>query len=78
MVDIDVPWIPKTTRVNPNAFWAQLDVDAIKRDIPMWGFALNARIEGDSVKLLTQLIAAIEKNATAKTQIDRTEDLSII
>jgi acetolactate synthase-1/2/3 large subunit len=64
MVDVDVPWIPKTTRVNPNAYWAQLDVDAIKRDIPMWGFALNARIEGDSVRLITQLIEVIESSAT--------------
>lgn len=64
MVDIDVPWIPKTTRVNPNAYWAQLDVDAIKRDIPMWGFPLNARIEGDSVRLITQLIEIIESSAT--------------
>ena len=66
MVDVDVPWIPKTTRVNPNAYWAQLDVDAIKRDIPMWGFPLNARIEGDSVKLLQQLIAVIEQTASAE------------
>ncbi len=64
MVDVDVPWIPKTTRVNPNAYWAQLDVDAIKRDIPMWGFALNARIEGDSVRLIAQLIEIIEGSAT--------------
>ena len=63
MVDVDVPWIPKTTRVNPNAYWAQLDVDAIKRDIPMWGFPLNARIEGDSVRLITQLIEIIEASA---------------
>ena len=64
MVDVDVPWIPKTTRVNPNAYWAQLDVDAIKRDIPMWGFPLNARIEGDSVCLIKQLIEIIESSAT--------------
>ena len=64
MVDVDVPWIPKTTRVNPDAYWAQMDVDAIKRDIPMWGFPLNARVEGDSVKLLKQLIAVIENIAT--------------
>jgi acetolactate synthase I/II/III large subunit len=64
MVDVDVPWIPKTTRVNPNAYWAQLDVDAIKRDIPMWGFPLNARIEGDSARLITQLIEIIESSAT--------------
>ncbi len=64
LIDVDVPWIPKTTRVNPNAYWAQLDVDAIKRDIPMWGFPLNARIEGDSVRLITQLIEIIEASAT--------------
>ncbi|NBQ06084.1 MAG: acetolactate synthase, partial [Betaproteobacteria bacterium] len=40
--------------------------DAIKRDIPMWGFPLNARIEGDSVKLLQQLIAVIEQTASAE------------
>lgn len=64
MLDVDVPWIPKTTRVNPKAYWAQMDVDAIKRDIPMWGFPLHARIEGDSVRLLTQLIELIEQTAT--------------
>lgn len=64
MVDVDVPWIPKTTRVNPDAFWAQMDVDAIKRDIPMWGFPLNARVEGNSVKLLKQLLSVIENIAT--------------
>ena len=64
MVDVDVPWIPKTTRINPHAYWAQLDVDAIKRDIPMWGFPLNARIEGDSVLLIAQLIDIIEASAT--------------
>jgi acetolactate synthase-1/2/3 large subunit len=64
LVDVDVPWIPKTTRVNPLAYWAQMDVDAIKRDIPMWGFPLNARIEGDSNRLLAQLIEAIEAHAT--------------
>ena len=63
MVDVDVPWIPKTTRINPHAYWAQLDVDAIKRDIPMWGFPLNARIEGDSVRLIAQLIEIIEASA---------------
>lgn len=64
MVDVDVPWIPKTTRINPQAYWAQLDVDAIKRDIPMWGFPLNARIEGDSVRLIAQFIEIIESSAT--------------
>ena len=64
MVDVDVPWVPKTTRVNPKAWWAQMDLDAIKRDMPMWGFATNARVEGDSELLLAQLISAVKAIAT--------------
>jgi acetolactate synthase I/II/III large subunit len=64
LLDVDVPWVPKTTRVNPKAYWAQMDIDAIKRNLPMWGFAADARIEGDSVQLLRQLIAAVESLAT--------------
>ncbi|MEJ7930557.1 thiamine pyrophosphate-requiring protein [Ramlibacter sp. AN1015] len=64
LLDVDVPWIPRTTRVNPRAYWAQMDVDAIKRDIPMWSFAADARFEGDSEAMLAQLIEAVEALAT--------------
>ncbi len=64
MVDVDVPWIPKTTRVHPQAYWAQFDVDAIKRHIPIWGFPLQDRIEGNSARLLTQLLSALKAKAT--------------
>jgi len=64
LLDVDVPWIPKTTRENPDAFWAQLDVDAIKRDMPMWSFPADLRIEGDAAQLLQQLIDAVEARAT--------------
>lgn len=64
MVDVDVPWVPKTTRVNPQAWWAQMDVDALKRDMPMWGFAADLRLQGDSELLLAELIEAIKVLAT--------------
>jgi acetolactate synthase I/II/III large subunit len=64
MLDVDVPWVPRTTRVNPRAWWAQMDIDAIKRDLPMWSFAADVRLEGDSVAMLRQLIAAVEEQAT--------------
>jgi acetolactate synthase I/II/III large subunit len=64
LLDVDVPWVPKTTRVNPDAYWAQMDIDALKRDMPMWSFAVDDRIEGDTVALLTQLIGAVEAVAT--------------
>lgn len=64
MLDVDVPWVPKTTHVNPRAWWAQMDIDAIKRDLPMWGFAADVRLEGHSAAMLRQLIAAVEELAT--------------
>lgn len=64
MVDVDVPWIPKTTRENPDTHWVQFDVDASKRDIPMWSFPAHQRVEGDSHRLLSGLIEEIEAIAT--------------
>jgi acetolactate synthase-1/2/3 large subunit len=64
MVDIDVPWLPSATRVNADAWWAQIDIDAVKRDIPMWGFAAEVRVEGDSELLLAELVRAVRALAT--------------
>lgn len=64
LVDVDVPWVPKTTRPNPEAYWVQMDVDAIKRELPMWPFATDLRLEGDSARMLEQLVDAVEALAT--------------
>jgi acetolactate synthase-1/2/3 large subunit len=65
LVDVDVPWIPKDTPDNPATFWAQVDVDTIKRSFPMWGFPANQRIQGDSCRILAQLVEALKAKATA-------------
>lgn len=64
LVDVDVPWIPKDTPENPATFWAHIDVDAAKRGFPMWGFPSNLRIEGDSSRILAQLLEALRERAT--------------
>lgn len=64
MVDVDVPWIPKTTQENPDTWWAQLDLDTVKRDMPMWSFPTHMRIEGDSHVLLSQLLDAVKELGT--------------
>lgn len=64
LVDVDVPWIPQKTRVNPRAFWAQVDVDALKRNMPMWGFAADVRIEARAAIVLRQLVDAVAALAT--------------
>ncbi len=64
LVDVDVPWIPKQTRENPQTWWAHIDVDVVKECFPIWGFASNARFQGDSVAILRQLLEALTAQAT--------------
>ena len=64
LVDIDVPWIPRDMPDNPDAWWAHIDVDAVKRGFPMWGFPSNLRIEGDSGLILAQLLEALRARVT--------------
>lgn len=66
LVDVDVPWIPKDMPDNPESWWAHIDVDAVKRGFPMWGFASNLRIEGDSGRILAQLLAELRAQATSE------------
>ena len=63
LVDVDVPWIPVATSDNPSTFWAQIDVDVLKSASPMWSFPANLRIQGRSSRILTQLLAALQKSA---------------
>ena len=65
LVDVDVPWIPVATKDNPSTFWAQIDVDVLKSGSPMWSFPANLRIQGKSSRVLTQLLAALQKSASS-------------
>jgi acetolactate synthase-1/2/3 large subunit len=49
---------------SPDAWWAHIDVDAVKRGFPMWGFPSNLRMEGDSRIILAQLLEALRERAT--------------
>src|SRR6266702_2546823 len=64
LVDVDVPWIPKQTKEDPNTWWAHIDVDVVKECFPIWGFASSARLQGDSVLILRQLLEALRAKAT--------------
>ena len=64
LVDVDVPWIPQFTPENPATFWAHIDVDVVKHAFPMWGFANNMRIAGDSCRILAQLLQELKARVT--------------
>ncbi len=65
LVDVDVPWIPSDTPDNPATWWAHIDVDAEKRNFPMWSFPGNLRLGGDSFRILSDLLALLKARADA-------------
>lgn len=64
LLDVDVPWLPKYVQENPATRWIQVDVDAIKKDFPMWGFAADVRHQADCASVLPQVLAAVRERAT--------------
>ena len=64
LVDVDVPWIPRDTRENPQSWWAHIDVDVVKERFPIWGFPSHLRLPGDSAVVLGQLLEALKARAT--------------
>jgi acetolactate synthase I/II/III large subunit len=63
LVDVDVPWIPSDMPDNPATWWAHIDIDAEKRNFPMWTFPGNLRLPGDSHRILSDLLAALKAKA---------------
>ncbi len=63
LVDVDVPWIPSSDHENPATWWAQIDIDAEKRNFPMWTFPGNLRLQGDSYRTLSDLLAVLKARA---------------
>ena len=65
LLDVDVPWLPKYVPDNPGLAWVQIDVDAVKKDFPMWGFPTEVRVQGDCATVLAQVLAIIRAKADA-------------
>ena len=66
LVDVDVPWFPSDVQPNENAFWAHIDIDILKPGSPMWTFPGNMRMQGDSGRILDQLLQAVKAKATPR------------
>jgi acetolactate synthase-1/2/3 large subunit len=63
LVDVDVPWIPSDMPDNPATWWAHIDIDAEKRNFPMWTFPGNLRLPGDSHRILSDLLTTLKAKA---------------
>jgi acetolactate synthase-1/2/3 large subunit len=62
LLDTDVPFVPQSKRAREMR-WIQIDVDPLKADFPMWGFATDMRVQGDSHIILQQVLEAVEARA---------------
>jgi acetolactate synthase-1/2/3 large subunit len=63
LLDSDVPFIPKYAKRADAVKWVQIDIDPLKSDFPMWGFATDMRIQGDCAIVLQQVLDAVEARA---------------
>ncbi len=64
LVDVDVPFFPRETKVNEKTFWGQIDVDVLKGGSPMWSFPANLRLQGNSARIVEQLLEAVKQKAS--------------
>ena len=65
LLDVDVPWLPKFVQESADTQWIHVDVDPIKKDFPMWGFATDLRVQADCAVVLQQVAAWIRGHADA-------------
>jgi acetolactate synthase-1/2/3 large subunit len=63
LLDIDVPWIPADEPTASAIKWIQIDVDPLKAQIPMWGFATDMRYQADCAIALKEVLAAVKRRA---------------
>jgi acetolactate synthase-1/2/3 large subunit len=75
LVDVDVPWMPQAMQENPQTTWVQIDIDTVKKDIPMWGFPTHVRIQGDSYKILLRLLEQMRQRITPEARTQATHRL---
>jgi acetolactate synthase-1/2/3 large subunit len=69
LLDRDVPWIPRDGTPPESCRVAQIDIDVVKEDIPIWGFPVDLPVEADSSKALPKMVELAEQ---LLTKSDRT------
>jgi len=78
LIDVDVPWLPKYVQPKPETPWIHIDIDPIKKDFPLWGFATQTRIQTNSAEWLEDLITVIQSMITPAHQTRREERLQSV
>src|SRR5580692_2679238 len=78
LVDVDVPWFPSDVQTQEKSFWAHIDIDTLKPGSPMWTFPGNLRMQGDSGRILEQVLEELKAKATPRFKAAAAERLTRI
>jgi acetolactate synthase-1/2/3 large subunit len=79
IVDSDIPWIPTQEHPAPHCRIIHIDIDPLKKNMPIWGFPVDLSIEADSSQAMEALAGEIERRLTPadRTRIEaRRRDLT--
>jgi acetolactate synthase-1/2/3 large subunit len=63
LLDVDVPWLPKFTQPDAGTRFIHIDVDVLKQDFPVWGFATDLRLQADCASALPDILEAVRAQA---------------
>ncbi|MGH6996115.1 MAG: thiamine pyrophosphate-requiring protein, partial [Stellaceae bacterium] len=63
LLDTDVPFIPLDHPRARTLRWIQIDVDPLKENIPVWGFATDRRYQADAATVLRQVLEVVRRRA---------------
>ena len=59
VIDSDVPWVPLVNHPGSDAILHHIDIDPLKRDIPLWAIDATTSHEADAAIALTQILDAL-------------------
>lgn len=71
VIDNDVPYVPSRIKPAPGTQIIHIDIDALKQNMPLWGFPADILVEADSSRALPSLNRALKQmiNAEQKAKI---------
>jgi acetolactate synthase I/II/III large subunit len=81
LLDVDVPYIPLFHSLAPGAKVAQIDIDALKPDITVWGFPVDLALQGSTavaLPRLTELVREVGGDAHAAAADRRRAGLAAV
>lgn len=69
VIDHDVPYVPARVKPAPGTQIIHIDIDALKQNMPLWGFPTDILVEADSSRALPSLNQALKQMITSEQQV---------